>query len=329
MELLLLKSMRKRQLFILGLKILVFLGGIFVVLIFLTRNNSPNASIVTNITENIQEKWKYIQTMYVQDSASHNRALHYANEKACQNITNEDQKQECIDYALIAKFLKDSNTADCSVIINENRNIECKNLLYEKTAIDAKNKNLCKNIANEEIAQRCRESIDASILAEISKNYSASAEVCAKLENTFQEECNKLINNYEIEVSYSEAIKKQDIALCAIIGESSLEQKCRNNIIANKAITEGNVLMCEYISDTNQKQNCLENTQLQRDTQLFEIATNSDNINLCNRITIESIQHRCNDIVILSITKKTKNTSLCQNLKNKENISICQKLLNS
>ncbi len=87
--------------------------------------------------------------------------------------------------------------------------------------------------------------------------------------------------------------------------------------------------MCEYISDTNQKQNCLENTQLQRDTQLFEIATNSDNINLCNRITIESIQHRCNDIVILSITKKTKNTSLCQNLKNKENISICQKLLNS
>lgn len=321
--------MKKKNLFILGAEITILLGGIFLVFVLLKPNTPTEKGIITEIKESIQEKWTNIQTTHARDTESYNRAIQYANEKACNTISDENKKTECADYALIAKMLKNPESGDCSIIANENRKTECINLTFEKTAIDTKNKNICKNIADNDIAQRCRESVDAGILAEISKNNDASVEKCEKLEASFQVECNKMIANHEIELRYSEAVKSQEIGLCGIIGDEYLMQKCRNTIIANKALSEGNVLLCDYISDASEKKSCLEKTKLQKDSKLFETATNSDNLAMCENISQENIKHRCNDIIILSIVKKTKNTNLCQNLKNSENGAICQKLLNS
>lgn len=321
--------MKKKNFFILGVEICIILGGVFLVFLFFQSKNSPETSIVTKIRETIQEKWKKMRDKDAYDAENYNRAMYYANEKACEKISNENTKKECVDYAMIARFVKNPNTADCTLIQDENRGTECRNLIFEKTAIDAKSKKICQNIQDETIKTRCNETIDANILAELSKNNTATAEQCEKMSENFQKECYKLIADYTLEIAFSEAIKTKNLAGCQTLQNADFITKCRDTIIGKMALEGENIGICEYISDENQRKNCTENTTIQKEKKVFNIATNTENISLCNTISMENLKNSCNDIIVLSLVKKQKNASLCQNLKNTENAVICRKILNS
>lgn len=198
--------------------------------------------------------------------------------------------------------------------------------MYEKTATDTKNKNLCSHISDTNISQRCRENIDANILSEITKNNTANEQICSKLENNFQKECKKLIENYKMEATYTETITKENIEQCQMIGDTKLTLKCRDEILYKKALKENLDTLCSQIQDINQRNFCLSSTQNQKDAKNFEVAIQNNHIEICNSIINTDLKNRCYDIITLSIIQKTKNIELCKTLKNTGSIKTCEQI---
>lgn len=312
----------RKKIVILVIEILLIIGGIFLAVYFF-QNNASWKNFLAEVKEQISET---IQNSEEKDNKSYNRALYYANERACEDISDDNKKSECQDNARITKFLQNPENADCTVISHEERYINCKNLIFEKTALNAKNKNLCENISETSTKQRCRENIDANLLIEITKNQNANTENCSKLENSFRIECEKLIEYYKTEAQYAEAVKNTDLSACAELNEDNLKKKCQDEIIFKKSTTENLNALCQYISDIDQKNLCLQTTQNNQDNNIFQIATSTDNINLCENISNSAVKYRCHDIITLSLVKKTKNPELCKALKNTENLQICEQI---
>lgn len=314
--------MNKKKIIIIGIELLILICGAFLVAYLASSQTTPK-EFLTEIKENIKENF---QNSEEKDNKRYNQALYYANERACEDIKNPGKKQECTDNARIARFLQQPNNADCSIIQNEERYIQCKNLMYEKTALDANNKILCEQIANENIKQRCRENIDANILMEMTKNHSANPENCKKLENNFREECEKLIENYQTEAIYADAIQKENLIACGELNEENLKKQCHDEIIFKKSISENTQTLCTYISDDERKKICIQTTQNQQDNTIFQIATASNNIAICENIKNTDMKDRCHDIIILAIVKQNKTSEPCKNLKNQENTKICEQI---
>lgn len=251
--------------------------------------------------------------------------MYYQTEKPCDQISDENRKTECRDYVQMNKLVLDPNSGDCNSIINESRAIECKNLMFEKTANELKQKNLCYQISDPDIVQRCRENIDAQKLAEIAIKKTASIPRCNELEGNFQKECLKLIKSYETEAQYVKALKQKNIGLCNGL-DTEIAKKCRDEILSENAEKTHSLVMCSSISDAESRTACEKNIKIAQDSAYLEQATTGENSNICQNISTPEIQVRCRDIVILSIAKKTKNPTLCDGLSNHENISICKKV---
>ena len=302
----------------------IFFGSFWLYKSFSQENTDQN--FLQTIESKIKNNFTAHKNSSENDAEKYNQALYYRDAQSCDAIKNEAKKSECNDYVRIAKILENTENSDCSEISDENRAIECKNLMYEKTAKETKNKNLCKIISDETISERCRENIDGIIFGEIIANNSASPATCATLEKSFLTQCQSLIKNYTYEQQYLEAIKSQNIANCGYLPEKNLAQKCQDEIIEILAEKENLPRLCERISDAEKKMQCFTRTVIQRDNATFNLATEQENLDMCQTISSENIKNRCNDIIVLSKVQKTKNTELCKNLKNQENVAICQKI---
>lgn len=260
------------------------------------------------------------------NSENFNRAINYANKNACIEITDEKQKSECHDYAIIAKVTKNGDQNLCLAVEDENRKNECYSVGIEKKAIDTENTEICKNITDEKIKLRCTENIDAKKLQKIVTAGHINIESCRELSGNFRLECEKLLKNYQSEENYIKAIQSENLAICATVGEKSLEEKCRNTILNNRAEKEKNPTICEQISHSDTKIACIQKIQNNQENIIFETATKNENIVLCQSIKTESLQKSCHDIILLSNIKKTKNYILCDSLLNTENKNICKNL---
>lgn len=320
-------SMKSRKILIIAIIItLVLLCAIFAVKIFAEKNGKNPWAIIDHLETKILSAFEKERETSVSDTKKYNQALYYSNEVACETISNVEKKSECTDYTLITKYLKNPKNADCNAITNESRRSECANLMLEKTATEAKNKNLCSTIQDAEIGTRCRESIDAKNFSEIVKENSANIQSCSTLEGNFRTECMKLIENYKTEETYIAATTSNNIVRCNLLAEKNLQTKCQDEIIKSLAEKEKNTALCGNIQNGDLRQECVKRTISSRDMQLFEQAASSDNIELCASISDGNIKARCQDVVIIGIVRKTKNASLCNNLINTDSKAICQKI---
>lgn len=252
--------------------------------------------------------------------------MQYANKNACVEITDEKQKSECNDYAIIAKVAKNGDQNLCLAAENEERKNECINIAIEKKATDAEDTKICENITDEKIKLRCSENIDAKKLQKIITATHINIESCRELSGNFRLECEKLLKNYQSEENYIKAIQSENLAICVTVGEKSLEEKCRNTILSNRAEKEKNPTICEQVSHSDARIACIQKIQNNQENIIFETATKNENILLCQSIKTESLQKSCHDIILLSNIKKTKNYILCDSLLNTENRNICKNL---
>lgn len=263
------------------------------------------------------------------DTENFNRAMEYANHKACQNISDDNKKRECEDYARILEASKKSEKSLCENISDENKKRECEEIIVEKSAVEQKDKKICEDITTETNKKRCRETIDGEKLKTIVKEGKAHIKECEELENNFQTECMKFVKNYTLEENYINALQSQNIGLCVLIGDADFAAKCRDEIIFKKAENEENISLCHEITAIDTKNICIQKVKKQHDKMYFKIATESENIAMCARISDISHRESCEDIINLSNIKKTNNYSLCSLLHREENKISCQKLQNS
>lgn len=316
--------MKKSLIFIPVIAVLAIALGIFVVGGVFSENGTP-----PDIIQSITRKHKIsTEEQQKNDIANYNRAMHYANNRACEDIKDPSQKQECMDYSIILSVSRDMKSGDCESIENEERKIECRNISFEKTANDAGNKTLCRAISDENIATRCREGIDAKKFADMQKNNTATIQACGELEGNFREECTKLVNNYQNEETYVTAIRTNNLNMCALVGVPNLVDRCRDEILLSLSEIENNIALCSNIKNTDTKNSCIQKNQAKNDAKVLDDATKSESIALCSTISSKTLAESCHDIVILSIVKKTKNSTLCDSLNSRESMAVCKNIEN-
>lgn len=263
------------------------------------------------------------------DTESFNRAMYYANEKACQDIKNEAEKTNCTDYAAIAKAGKTGSKEFCESVKNESRKNECYAITLEKIAMEKMNKWVCQTISIGSIRTRCQEGIDAKNLQKIIREWNATSDSCAGLSDTFRRECSESIKNYKTEENYIQALQSRNISLCEQIGEVTLRQKCRDEIFAYQAEITNNPELCKQIINPDARNSCDQKWRNKNNEQLYGLAIKTEEIAMCKNITNEKMQQSCSDIVLLSTIRKTKNYWLCDSLYSTESKNTCQKIKNS
>lgn len=117
--------------------------------------------------------------------------MQYANKNACAEITDEKQKSECNDYAIITKVAKNGDQNLCLATEDEARKNECYSTAIEKKANDAEDKKICENITDKKIKLRCTENIDAKKLQKIIAAGHINIDSCRELAGNFRSECEK------------------------------------------------------------------------------------------------------------------------------------------
>jgi len=77
----------------------------------------------------------------------------------CDQIKDEERREDCVDYVLINKALAKKDSSICEQIKNKSRRISCKDNVVVSSAIENRDKSLCDSASSADIAQKCKEMV--------------------------------------------------------------------------------------------------------------------------------------------------------------------------
>jgi len=161
-------------------------------------------------------------------------------------LAPEISADSILDNQIFKQAVNSNDPKGCANILDEKKKEECANVINDtlltQKAIEDMDEDTCDGIKLERYKDQCMENVKAKLALKEEKE---------QIEKKAIEDMGKS----------QEATDKGDYTICDEVGDESVRNTCKLNILVNKAIAEKNISLCEQIGVEQYIQECTSTAQ--------------------------------------------------------------------